>query len=1492
MTLIDKLKASNILSDDNDIRVEEAIYKKISKKLIISFVLTHAISLNDYKRICNKVLEIIKETGVNLESSLNIGYEDETLTPEELKEYLIEILNNLSNNSASFRSLNVEDCKIEENKISFMVACDAKGVEELMDPIKKSFENYGLLVNTEVIIDESKSLTDAINELDNKLMAELERQQQEAHEAQRFNKMIQESKKTYKKYIPDNVTPIKAIPANHEMLQAYINENGSDTFLFEGYVFDKEIKPTKNKNTDKCFLKITDETDSILVLKWLRTDAEKQAYRDEMSKGKEVKVIGSATYDSYMKQVIITASNVTILGTHKEAEVIDDAEVKRVELNCHTKMSTLDGLTEGTDYVKAVSKWGWKSMAFTDTSGLYAVPEIDHDLGKFPDFKPIYGVELPFIDDYKYFITFNERDIELKTATYVVYDIETTGFSQEFDEIIEIAACKVYQGGIIEKYETFVNPRRHISEKITELTSITDEMVSDAKYIEDVLPEFLEFCKDSILVAHNAKFDVGMIYAKCKKNNIEFEEFPVIDTLNLFRVLAGYSGEQKKFNLKVLSKHYKIKQEQHHRAIDDTRVTALCFIAMLNDVYSKNVTNYKDINSLIDPNEHYKYVIPSRINLLAKSQKGYKNLLKIVSDALTYHLYGDARLLHSIIDQYHEDILVGSGDYQGDVFEYALNRSEEECIDAMKMCDYIEVQPPSAYMHLWSSLPGGELDIQDVIKKIIRLANSIGKTVVATSACHYLRPNLKQYRDILIQSPQVGGGQHNLAGYKVSPSAHLRTTNEMLLEFDFLDKELAYEIVVGNTNMIADSIEKYPAFHKEMFSPRDDEFKDSFLHVASIDAEVTRIIDENVKKNYGDNPSGIVMDRLNRELTGIRKSGYASVYYMSYLMVQKSLSDGYLVGSRGSVGSSLVATMMDITEVNPLKPHYKCKKCKWHSFKMSDEEIEKYGIRDDEKPFQDILRSVDSGYDLPNNVCPICGAPLAKDGHDIPFETFLGFDADKTPDIDLNFSGEYQPVAHEYIRQVFGNENAFRAGTVGTIADKNAYGYVKAYLEKTGKHLRDIEIDRISTYLVGIKRSTGQHPGGVVVVPHYVDIYDVTPVQYPANDDTVPMRTTHYDYHKFENNLLKLDVLGHDDPTIIRYIMDYVNAHQSEFPFESARDIPIDDQTLYKLFSETAVIGLTPESLGSKVASFGVPEFGTRFVQGMLMETTPKTFAQLVKISGLSHGTNVWANNSQELVGGKTQFGPIEFKNTIGCRDDIMIDLIRMGLDPSKSFKIMEFVRKNKKVGSPDQWVDFQKYMRENNVPEWYIWSCDKIEYMFPKAHATAYVLMALRIAWFKVYYPPLFYSAWLSKRAKGHDVNAYVGGPMAIKARIEEIANMPDRTAKDDDLVTALQIALEMTLRGIKFLPVDIMKSDSVNFTIEDGNLRIPFIAVDKLGESVACDIVKNREERPFSSKADVKRRTRLNNSLFSEFEIMRAFGNLPDEDKEATEGLFAFLD
>lgn len=1488
MKLVEEIEKLNLLSD-NRISIDEAVLKKISKKLSISFVLQKAVSLNVYNKLMSSITDLLKPLDLKLE--VTIGYEDDSLTEEEYKEYLDEVLKVLISSSARFKALSVDDCRFESHKLTFLVAYDALGVDDLCLPVKKAFEKYGLLVDVFVEQDQTKSVQAQIDALDKKIDDELTRQHQEALQAQKFNNEIKNQKTRYgNKFVPQIVSKIKSIPSTQFELTKYQNENGFPTFLINAYVFGIEIKTFLKTKSALATIKVTDDSDSIVVKKWLRTEQEKQLYEEQITSGVELRIIGNAEYDNYAKDVVLTASSIEAIGKHKEEVVVDDAPVKRVELHCHTKSSTLDGLTEPADYVKLAASWGWKAMAFTDHNGVYAIPDVNHAIEKLPDFKPIYGTELSYVDDSKYFITFDKRDISLRDAYYVVFDIETTGLSQSYDEIIEIAACKVYQGGIVDSFEVFVNPKMHIPEKITDLTSITDDMVASAGTIEAVLPKFMEFCKGSILVAHNAKFDVGMIYRDVKRLNLDCEVLPVIDTLNLFR--CGYYEEVKTFNLKSLSKYFKVKQEHHHRAIDDTRVTALCFICMLNDLYKKEIFNYQDINSLIDPNVHYRYVIPSHITILARTNVGYKNMFKIVSDALTTHFYaGNARILKSVLEKYREGILVGSSCVNGNVFELALNRSEEELEEEIKYYDYIEVQPPTAYRQLFDDMPNGEERVKEIIKKIIRIAKKVGKTVVATSDCHYARPKLKRYRDILIASPQIGGGTHPLERYKESPDMHLRTTNEMLDEFNFLDKDLAYEIVVTNTNLIADMIERWPAFKPETFAPHDDEFKNSFLHVESIEAETKRIVAETKRKLYGDHPHDIVTKRLDHELNCIISNGYASIYYICHLMVTKSLSDGYLVGSRGSVGSSLVATMMNISEINPLAPHYRCKKCHFHTFKMRDDEIAEYGLTDLEKPFQEILRSVDSGYDLPDAVCPVCGEPLAKDGHDIPFETFLGFNGDKTPDIDLNFSGEYQAQAHEYVRSVFGPENAFRAGTVGTIAEKNAFGYVKGYCERKGITLRSCEMDRIATYLVGVKRSTGQHPGGIVVVPHYVDIYDVTPVQYPADNIENNWRTTHFDYHSFEQNLLKFDILGHDDPTLIKYFMDYVHEHQKDFPFDNPQDIPIDDKNLYRLFYDPSVIGVTAEDIDSPVASYAVPELGTNFVRGMLVETLPRTFAQLVKISGLSHGTDVWNTNAQDLVAGKTEFGKIEFKDIIGCRDDIMVDLLRFGVEPLSSFKIMEFVRKGKVAKDPETWEKYTKMMREKNVPEWYIWSCARIKYMFPKAHATAYCMMSLRIAWFKVYAPALFYSAWFSKRAKNHSVVAYLGGKVAIRAAMEEIQNKEGRTATDDDKFIALQVALEMVARGIKFLPVNVMKSDATIFTIEDGNLRIPFSAVDSLGESIAFDIVEKRNEQPFTSKKDVLKRTRLSQTLFENFNIMHAFGDLPDEDPEEEQGIFAFM-
>ena len=1500
--LIEDLKNSNIINNSNVIDIKSILDVK-KKELNMTLILSDVLSYKNYCDVMKYINDYLNKLPVK--KNIEIEYKNEYISKEYLTDYLCVIIDSLEEESPKYKILRNDEPIVDDNSIAFKVAYDALGFDELVNEVKKRLKEYKIVCDVLVEKSEQESIQAQIEEINEEIVNKLKAMEEETKRTQSFNETISQEEKKYRNSKIDNEIKIVDIPLTYEGLIDYQNAVGPLEFLINGYVFESEVKEFKNKTTGKknnlFYMAMTDETDSIVVKKWLRSEKEIELFKTEMVPNTNVTVTGTASFDTFEKAVVINAKTIEKTGMHKEEKRVDDSTEKRVELSIHTKMSALDGIDEATDYLKTVTSWGHKAMAITDLNGLYAIPDIDHDISKYPDFKPIYGVELPFINDEEYYITFDKRDIELKDATYVVFDIETTGFSREYDRIIEIGASKVYQGGVIDTFQAFINPERKLSEKIKSLTHITDEDVNSADIIDVVLPKFLEFCKDSILVAHNAIFDVPFIYRNIERLGIDFPVLPTIDTLNLFR--AGYYNKTKKFNLKELCKMFSVKQEAHHRAIDDARCTALCFISMLNDLRERGITNYKDINNLIDENEMFKLVIPDiHIDLLAKNPIGYKNMFKIVSDSLTTHLKVEARLLKTVLDSHREGILVGSNSMYGEIYDLIYNGYYDKALEKCKYYDYIEVSPPSLYKHIYSEMPNGKLDIQNMIIKTIEIADKAGVPVVAVSNSYYINPKDKKYRNILINFPGLGGMKHPLYGRVIengqeAPDAYLRTTSEMLNEFDFLGRDLAKKIVIENSILISDMTEKFPAFKDETFAPRDDQFKDSILHVESIKEETTRIVHENIKKHYGDNPHKIVTERAERELNSIIKSGYASVYYVSHLLVTKSLKDGYLVGSRGSVGSSFVATMMDITEVNPLKPHYKCHNCKFHTFKMTDEDIEKYGITDLEKPFQDELRKVDSGYDLPDATCPVCGTKLKKDGHDIPFETFLGFNGDKTPDIDLNFSGEYQSKAHEYIRTVFGYEYAFRAGTVATLADKNAYGCVMKYCETYKKNLRSCEVDRLSKKLVGVRRSTGQHPGGVVVVPNYVDIFDVTPVQYPANDPDNAFRTTHYDYHKFEKNLLKFDILGHDDPTIIKYLMDYVHLHQDEFPFDKAQDIPIDDKNLFRLFNSTDIIGLTPEQLGVNISSYGLPEMGTNFVQQMLIETLPQTFAQLVKISGLSHGTDVWTNNAQDLNNGKTEFGKIDFAKIIGCRDDIMVDLLYYNLEPLKAFKIMEFVRKNMiRKGGAEQWEAYKADMREKNVPEWYIWSCEQIKYMFPKAHAIAYVMMALRIAWFKVYKPLLFYSAWLSKRAKGHDVHAYLGGPMAIRARLEELNAKGNTTATEDGLVTALQIALEMTLRGFKFLPVDVNKSSAMTFDIEDGALRIPFSAVDGLGEAVALDIVEKRNEEAFKSKEDVSKRTRLNQTLFEEFDRMHFFGNLTSVKEEVTksddiedEGLFA---
>ncbi len=1487
MKYLDILKEKNIFNfEENKIEIEnvEVIPSKKTITLYLNF--DKALRFNEYEEFIQKNQTFFKS--LNMMPKFFITYKINEFIEEDFNEYFKGIVDNLCKQIPSFNSVLDYQKQFKENEFILLVDEINNNIIEQCQTISSTFLEYSLDVSVKPKVCENVKTVEQIQkEIIEKEKESLSKKQEYAKETSAKAEIVLNNNKV--KTNLREKSKINEIPVTQDDLFIYSNKVGQPIFLIEGEVFGVEVR--KLKKASLATIKLTDNNDSIVVKKWLRTEKEVENF-NEFAKGDILLIEGIADYDTYARNVLLNANSISYVGKKQEDEIIDDAPIKRVELHTHTKMSNLDGITTAEDYIRQAVKWGHKAMAFTDHNGVYAIPDIYKECKKL-DFKPIYGVEMNYIDDtIDYKIAFTNEDIELRKASYVVFDIETTGFSQENDRLIEIAAVKVYQGGIIDTFSTFINPEKEISLKITEITSITNEMVKDAPKINEVLPQFLEFCKGCILVAHNASFDVGMIYANMRRLNIPQYEYPVIDTLNLLRAI--YNKDLKKFNLKAMAKYFKVKQEHHHRAIDDTKVTAECFLYMLQDIYKNQINNYNEINTLAKTDEMFKFVIPSHINILVKNQTGYKNMFKIISDALTVHCYDDGRLLKSVLETHREGLLVGSGCVNGVVFENALNRSLGELKEAISYCDYIEVQPPQGYLHLINDIPNGEEVIQKTIKKIISVAKEMNKMVVATSDCHYLRPAMKNYRDILIGSMQVGGGLHDLARYEKSPHMHFRTTNEMLKEFSFLeDNELINEIVIVNTNKIADSIDKIQCFSKEMYSPKDDEFKEK-LGIESIPEEVRRIVKLNCEKMYGTNPHEIVTKRLDRELESIISNGFASVYYMSHLLVTKSLEDGYLVGSRGSVGSSIVATMMNITEINPLSPHYRCKKCHFTSFKMNEEEKTIYysSLTKEQMSFQKDLDLVESGYDLPDATCPICGEKLTKDGHDIPFETFLGFNGDKVPDIDLNFSGEYQAIAHEYVRDLLGNDNAFRGGTVGTNADKNAYGYVKAYIEKKNINLRSVEIERIAEKIVGVKRSTGQHPGGIVVVPKHKDIYDVTPFQYPADNIDNAWRTTHFDYHAFEDNLLKLDILGHDDPTMIKFLMDYVNEHQSEFSFDNAQDIPIDDKNVYRLFCGTDIVNIKEDQIESKVASFAVPEFGTNFVRQMLSDTLPQSFAQLVKISGLSHGTDVWLNNAQDLVLGKTEHGPIAFKDVIGCRDDIMVYLIYQGLEPYKAFEIMEFVRRGKPSKDTDKWNEYKDYMRSKGIKEWYIWSCEQIKYMFPKAHATAYVLMALRIAWFKVYAPKLFYSAYFSKRAKAHHVRAFIAGPFDIKQEIQNLSTKPDQTAKDEDTITSLQVALEMTLRGIKFLPVDIEKSDSLNYTIEDEGLRIPFVACDGLGEAVAIDIVERRKEQAFTSKEDIFKRTRLNKTLFEEFEKMGAFKDLSDKDKEEELGIFAFVD
>ena len=1414
-----------------------------------------------FQRLPNKLAHCDK-------TELLLEYEE--VNHEHIEAYYDYVLRKLAKERPRFNAILDFKIEQEDNKINVLCPKDGTFVTNMLYEIKRELKRYGFdVILASRICEKSPMIKDRIS----KEASDFSIKSEETIEQEKPMRFMSYNDGKVRKITHQ----IEDIPITEQELIEYKSMHNNTKVSFEGEITHIEHFVTRKKSHLFTWI-ISNDNDSIYVKKFVKNQDE-LAFMKQTKVGMLAKINGIASFDEYSKEVTVTA--ITIERSNHSVTRdprVDAAKEKRVELHLHSKMSTLDGITSMKDYVKTAKKWGHDAIAVTDHGTVQSFPEL-YNATKDKKIKPIYGCELSFIDEAQLDVIKHPIDLPLTDAVYTVFDIETTGLSVLHDKIIEIAAVKLKNNQIVDEFSMFVNPEQPLSMLTTKLTSIQNKDVALAPTIDEVIPQFKAFFKGTIMVAHNAHFDMGFIYQSLKDHDLYEGPLPTVDTLQIAR--NAFGDELKRFNLKAVSRFFKVHLERHHRAIYDTKATAEIFLHMLKHMREVGIINVNQMNMLSDGSDGYKHAIPSHINLLVKNQTGLKNLYKLVSLANTKYFHKEPRLLKSVLDAHRDGLLIGSGCMNSYLFEIAKNKPYDDLLEAAKYYDFLEVQPFEDYLYLEERMDDVKTVIQTAIENIIQVGKTLDIPVVATGDVHHVLKSEKKYRDIYVQTPVVGGGLHPLANYKNIPSQYFRTTTEMLESFPFLDDETTHKIVVENTQLINQKIDFVKAFQKELYAPNDDFL--ALEGIPSIENKLIKMVSDKAREIYGNDVPRLVQDRIDKEITSITENKFSTVYFISHLLVKKSLDEGYLVGSRGSVGSSLVATLMDITEVNPLPPHYVCPKCHFSSFKMTKEQKMTYGLTEEEESLQAILDRYDTGFDLPQEMCPHCGEELHKDGHSIPFETFLGFKGDKVPDIDLNFSGEYQPVVHEYIRKIFGNERAFRAGTISTVAEKTAFGYVKGYLESKNITMRSAEIQRSAARITGVRRSTGQHPGGIVVVPTYKEIYDVTPVQYPADDTSSNWRTTHFDYHSFEENLFKLDVLGHDDPTMIRYLMDHVKENPIDFPFTDAREIPLDDPNVYGMLNSTEAIGLTPEDLNSQVASFGIPEMGTNFVRDMLTDSRPKTFADVVKISGLSHGTDVWINNAKDLVTGHNQrFGKIPFKHVIGCRDDIMVYLIQNNMPQEIAFEISEFIRKGKAQFQPDKWDGYKDIMKQHNIPDWYIWSCGKIKYMFPKAHATAYVMMALRIAWFKYYHPILFYSAYFSKRASDFDIYAFLGGEYEIRKRMNEIDEQGNRASdRDRRVYTVLEIALEMVKRGFSFKTIDINESDATEFKITEDKkqLLLPFITVDGLGLKVAKSIVEAREEAPFKTQEDIKNRTSLSKTLFNKLDMLDVFEGIPED-------------
>ncbi|MEG2441162.1 MAG: PolC-type DNA polymerase III [Acetivibrio sp.] len=1236
-----------------------------------------------------------------------------------------------------------------------------------------------------------------------------------------------EWKNNYRKKLPDDPDIFFGRSFDGELtpISDIVDEIGE--VVIHGKILMVESREIRNEKTLLIF-NITDFTDTISGKLFLKNQ-EVPAVLDKLKKGVFVKIKGMALMDRYDHDISISS----IVGMKTIPDFTtkrkDNSKKKRVELHAHTLMSDMDAVVDVKTMIKRAMSWGHKAIAITDHGVVQAFTDAFHALSKEDDFKIIYGCEAYLVDDLKSIIE-NDKGQTLE-ENYVVFDIETTGFGPVNDRIIEIGAVKVIKGKITDRFSTFINPDIPIPFRIEQLTGITDEMVLDAPMIDAVLPKFLEFCEGCVLVAHNASFDVGFINNKAGRMGIK-TDFTVIDTVGMARCLLP---KLNKFKLHIVAKELGISLENHHRAVDDAQATAEIFLKFLEKLEEKEIHTLAQLSEFGKASKETIKKMPSHhAVILAKNDVGRVNLYKLISLSHIEYFNRRPRIPKSIFEENREGLLIGSACEAGELYQAILhNESQEEITRLAKFYDYLEIQPLGNNGFMIRDEKYDITDNEDLIainKKIVALGEEFQKPVVATCDVHFLDPEDEVYRRIIMAGKGFKDADEQAPLY-------LRTTEEMLEEFAYLGPEKAEEVVITNTNRIADMVEKISPVRPDKCAPV----------IENSDKILTDICYEKAHSMYGRKLPKIVEDRLEKELHSIISNGFAVMYIIAQKLVWKSNEDGYLVGSRGSVGSSFVATMSGITEVNPLSAHYYCTNCFYSDF--DSEEVKEYAGR--------------SGCDMPDKNCPVCGKPLNKDGHEIPFETFLGFYGDKEPDIDLNFSGEYQNHAHDYTEIIFGKGQTFRAGTIGTLAEKTAYGYVLKYNEERGIHKRRAEIERIAEGCVGVRRTTGQHPGGIIVLPIGEEIYSFTPVQRPANDMTTKTITTHFDYHSIDHNLLKLDILGHDDPTMIRMLQDLTG-------IDPVKDIRMDDEKVLSLFDNASALNIPPgDPIGLDLGSLGIPELGTDFVMQMLRDTKPKTFSDLVRISGLSHGTDVWLNNAQYYIAN----GDCTLSSAICTRDDIMTFLIHMGVENGLAFKIMESVRKGKGL-TPDM----ESSMLDAGVPEWYIESCKKIKYMFPKAHAAAYVMMAFRIAYFKVYVPLAYYAAYFSIRASAFNYELMCQGREKLEFHMRDYERRSnDLTKKEQDTYKDMKIVQEMYARGYEFLKIDIFTAQAHHFQIIDGKLMPSLSTIEGLGDKAADGVVEAAVKGPFLSQDDFKQRAKVSSTVVESMAAMGLLGDLP---------------